>query len=180
MSQGVEIQLPMHVIFYAGIKGFELTYRKIGKAVAMGSVHGIDNESVGWSPSIDGAIAETAVARALGIWWDGGTRDKYDEPDIGNWIQVRSSRHDDGCLTVYAYNPKPHAYVFVSLARLMSEKTVRIAGWLYGHEAMKAEWWEEKRKGGAAYWAPQSALRPFDELIKIYTQTQYGTGQNRA
>jgi hypothetical protein len=118
--------------------------------------HGFDGD--GWGSHIEGAGGEMALAKALGVYWDGGVN-TFKRDDLPG-IQVRTrSRHDYELLVRSADSGDE---VFVLVTGQMPE--YRIHGWIRGADAKRAEW--EKCHGGRppAFFVPQGELKPMSTL----------------
>ena len=87
-----------------------------------------------WDRDINGALAEVAVAKWMGVFWS-GTVGRVDLPDVGN-LQVRSKTQDGDRLVVRPDDDD--ADIFVSV--LVQPPQYRLCGWLYGREAKREEW----------------------------------------
>lgn len=120
-------------------------------------LHGYDGE--GWSEHIEGACGEMAVAKMLGIFWDGSvnTWKAHDLPGL----QVRTRSRHDYDLTVRPNDDDEAHWVLVT-GRCPE---YRIHGWIAGADAKLPAW--SRTYGGrpAAYFVPQSELRGMDKLI---------------
>lgn len=116
----------------------------------------------GLSCHIVGALAELAVAKAFGIYWtpnvggnDHGTGDV-------EAFQVRASVQSDALLPIRDHDAEGDAFVFVT----GEPPCLTIRGWIWGREGMRDDWRCAPNGGPPAWMVPQSALRPFDELVR--------------
>lgn len=122
--------------------------------------HGLaDGVSRGWDLHVIGAIGEWATAKALGLYWS----DHLPGPgDIGK-LEVRSTPRPNGPLIVRPRDPDAVPFVLVA----GSPPVLRVVGWLAGAEAKVERWWRGDSERPGAYFVPQSALRPLDELVEV-------------
>jgi hypothetical protein len=128
----------------------------------LGAGHG--ERSYHWDRDITGAIAELAVAKALGCYWGGNSQDFGRIGDVGQ-LEVRGTRHPDGHLLVYMADPVEKPMVLV----IVGDRGARIAGYLppfAGREPRFLPPRGKLRDGTAVqWWVPQSALLPFEQLL---------------
>jgi hypothetical protein len=136
---------------------------------------GQKDSSLRWNPSVEGAMAEAAVAQYLDAFWSGARLGSIDKHDIGN-VEVRSTHHRDGHMHIYARNDDACPFVFVVTD--FGSLSCNIMGWIYARDAKRSEWIREGRPGGACYWVPQSALRPMEELRFILNEERYGKARD--
>ncbi len=105
-----------------------------------------------WSMDIEGALAELAVAKLLGVYWSGqqgvGTRDV-----LG--YEIRQTSYADGHLILHKSDTDDVRYLLVT-GQL---GTYDVRGYVYGHEGKREEFWSELQRGRPAFNVPQDALR---------------------
>jgi len=115
----------------------------------------------GWQNHAEGCLAEMAVAKWLGVYWNpdiGGVG----KGDVGE-IEVRATAVESYRLTVFDDDPgdKP----VVSVVGEVGKYTLR--GWVFGHEGKTPEYKKQaeicKMIGGANFVATAD-LRPMSEL----------------
>jgi hypothetical protein len=114
-----------------------------------------------WQIHVEGALGEVAVAKALNLYWDGSV-DTWKAPDIGDHIQVRCRSKEGDALIVR--DGDSDTEVFILVTGQAPKYTVR--GWLTGAEAKQEKWISNPGGRGAAFFVPQSELRPLSELPK--------------
>ena len=119
--------------------------------------------AISWTEEVDSVGAEFAVAKFLNQYPSGISR--VAAPDVGNFVQVRYSARDDGCLLVHlpeeGDNPD-HVFVFVT--GHVPEMDVR--GWAYGREAQRQEFWRRRPPpASSCFFVPQSELRDVSILM---------------
>jgi hypothetical protein len=112
----------------------------------------------GWGVHIEGAAAEMAVAKTLGIYWEGVWREiDRSRGDVGGY-QVRSTLRRDGCLILHPSDDDLAMFVLV----VGAAPKLRIAGQIRAVEGKQIEYWREGT-GRPAFFVPQSKLTPLQE-----------------
>lgn len=110
-----------------------------------------------WDADIEGAAAELAVCKALGVFWSGlevaGSDKRVGIPDAGG-VQVRSTRRLSGSLILHDGDADDDAFVLV-VGRV---PRLDIKGWIYGRDGKRADFWRSESVRCPAYFVPQSAL----------------------
>ncbi|MEY9179688.1 hypothetical protein [Bradyrhizobium sp. USDA 313] len=113
-----------------------------------------------WTPNVEGAAGEMAVAKVLGIYW---------QPIIGNHLaddvgpyQVRtniSRKHDDLCL-----RPKDRDdRLYISVLSFAPEFVV--LGFIKGADGKQQAWLRDgSPERPQCFYVPRTALRDLDEL----------------
>lgn len=109
---------------------------------------------------IAGALGELACAKALNIYWPGGV-DTFKAADLGANLQVRTRPKPE--LDLIVRDDDKDEDVFILVTGTLPKYTVR--GWIGGADAKQPQWKKNPNGWGAAYFIPQSALRPMDQLI---------------
>lgn len=118
--------------------------------------HGCTSE--GWSEHIEGACGEMAVAKMLGIYWDGSVN-TFKSNDLPG-LQIRTRSKDDYDLIVRKHDADDSIFVLVT-GRCPSY-TVR--GWARAGDVKKQEFERDYGGRAPAWFVPQSALHPIDTL----------------
>jgi hypothetical protein len=115
--------------------------------------HGLKRQ-VDASCHYDGACAELAAARALGVYWPASVN-SYGEPDLPPDWQVRGRSRHDYDLLVRPGDSDDHRFVLVT----GTAPSLRVVGWCYGKEAKRGEF--KRAYGGRpeAFFVPASSLR---------------------
>ena len=110
---------------------------------------------------IQGAHAELAVARGLGLKWDGRFFDLEEWFDWRNeghdvsGLEVRSTHHPHGSLILHPKDKDEAPFVLV----LTYEKpTYVLAGWSFGSAGKKDKYWRDVGYGRPCYYLPQRQL----------------------
>ena len=152
----------MRIAAQIGVERYLWQIRKYG-AAGGSSWHGVDNDKNGWQIHIDGACAELAVAKFLGIPYDGGMIGNLGEPDVGPY-QVRSTSYATGCLLVRDKDDPDEIFI-MAITKLPK---IILCGWMYGHEAKQDKFLTDKGNGRKkSYFVPQDQLRPMDTLQSV-------------
>jgi len=118
--------------------------------------HGFAGE--GWSEHVEGACGELAVARFLGIYWDGGIN-TFKKPDLPG-LQVRTRSRDSYDLIVRPGDSDLDRFVLVT-GRCPE---YQIRGWITGSNAKKSDYLQVYGGRPAAYFVPASALSSPDSM----------------
>lgn len=112
-----------------------------------------------WSTHIEGACGEMAVAKALGIYWN-GSMGRIDADDVGPY-QVRTTFDGGRCLLTHPDDKDDKPYILVT----GPAPDFVVRGWLFGRDTKLPEYWRDPSgKNRWAYFVPQSKLRPISEL----------------
>jgi hypothetical protein len=124
----------------------------------------------------DGAAAELAVALGLERSWTGVTaselrgcdstakewRDfKADGTDVEG-LEVRSTRHRNGCLILHDTDAADVPFV---LAIQVGSRAFHLAGYILPSDGRQRRWWKDVGYGRPAYYVPQRELCDIDELV---------------
>jgi hypothetical protein len=118
--------------------------------------HGYEGE--GWSEHIEGACGELAVAKLLGVFWDGSVN-TWKSCDLPG-LQIRTRSRPDYDLIVRPSDDSDSPWVLVT--GKCPKYAVR--GWILGRDAKKQGWLRTYAGRPAAYFVPSNALRPLNEL----------------
>jgi len=130
--------------------------RRDGKVVA--NSIGID---------LQGARSELAVAKALGLKWDGKflrneawLKWRVEGHDVGP-LEIRSTHHPNGRLLLHPKDPDESPFILV----LTHKRPVYIlAGWYFGRDGKKNEWWWDPGYGRPCYFVPREQMKPMSTL----------------
>jgi len=133
------------------------------------------------SLDVKNACAECAVAVATNRSWAG------EFSGLSNWkiwkklgldikgLEVRTTSFVLGSLTVSESDADDHVFVLV-IDR--DSPTFALAGWIFGAEAKKSEYWNTSDSLMPSFQVPQSALHPCWDL-RIEPEGQVGTGERK-
>lgn len=150
-----EIQLSNHNLQTAGLVGVGRHIKGIKKE----GQYGCNNVAVGWQVNCDGACGEMALAKYLGVFWD-GNMGNFQAADVGA-LQVRTNPNAWGDLMLHPKDKDEDIFVLI-LSDKMPSYTLR--GWIYGHEGKLQKWWRDGAKGRPAFFVPQSELHDMSTL----------------
>ncbi len=122
-----------------------------------------------WDAHIEGACAELAVARHLGLYWHALVRSVDPAapcPDVGSNIQVKrrpadpSGRKIDLRLNDADLDECPYVLVVGNAPRY------QIRGWILGRNGKRKEW-SDPGDGRPCYFVPCDQLRPMPDLVEM-------------
>jgi hypothetical protein len=153
-----EVMLPQHLVRYAALVGVERMLAGMTKPGRYGAI-----QEDGWRLNIIGACGEAAVAKYLGVYWDGAIGD-FSAKDVGA-IQTRANGRENGDLILHHSDNNEDVFILIIAARL---PTVNLAGWILGGEGKRLRFWREaspSRPGRPAFFVPQAALNPMEALL---------------
>ena len=106
-----------------------------------------------WGIDIEASLAELAVAKAFGLYWERFADTPSElEGDVGR-LQVRSTWRDNGRLILHREDKDDAAFVLVT----GRAPTYTIRGWIAGAKGKQEQWWNEG-DGRPAFFVPQDAL----------------------
>lgn len=115
-----------------------------------------------WDRDIEGAGAEMAVAKAIGLYWQPVVADPATLPgDVGQ-LQVRTTSRPDGSLILHPSDPDDARFYLVT--GLMPH--YHIAGSIIGGIGKDAEYWRENVPH-PAFFVPQEALAPVELEVEV-------------
>jgi hypothetical protein len=124
----------------------------------LGHSYGADPETR-WQRQIAGALAEVAVAKHFGRYWNGCCGVSAQDV-IG--LEVRYSRLDNSCLLIKKNDRPDDRFVLVTG---LAPEGFAFRGWLYAREGQLPKYWEDRSGcNRPAFFVPQSVLRPMEEL----------------
>lgn len=109
-----------------------------------------------WAIDIQAAGAELAIAKAIGRYWT-DTAEPDAHGDVGDGVQVRWTKRENGCLLLHPTDPDAHVYVLVTGEMPVFE----VPGWIRGAHGKDERFWREMT-GRPAFFVPQEALRAFE------------------
>jgi len=120
---------------------------------------------------VQGAKTESAVAKGLGVRWDGEVfsleeflRNRQSYFDVGGEVEVRSTKYSNGRLIIKKHDKDDAPFVLVIVR---GNNTYDLMGWCYGREGKRQEWWLEMGYGLPQYYVPQSELKPIEDLQEL-------------
>lgn len=113
-----------------------------------------------------GALAEMAVAKALGRAWDGKffeISDWLKWREVGNdvsGLEIRSTKHKNGRLIIHPRDKDYAPFILV----VQNKDDFELVGWIYGLEGKKQEYFADVGYGRPCYYAPREILRDIKTL----------------
>lgn len=124
--------------------------------------HGFNGETE-WEKDIQAAAAEMAVAKLLGLYWDGLTGPPGDSPDVGPY-GVRHTTCETGKLIIRD-SDGPRKYILV----IGKIPNFRVIGWIESADARTHPEWKETLGSGRppAVCVPQLFLHDLAELPEL-------------
>jgi hypothetical protein len=120
--------------------------------------HGFDGLE-GWTVHIEGAAGEMAVAKALGLFWNGSLNTFKTQADVQR-LEVRTRSKHYYELLIRPNDDSDALFVLVT----GRAPDFEVKGWIRGSEAKKQEWLQNHGGRPPAYFVPHDALRQLDEL----------------
>lgn len=119
--------------------------------------HGYEGD--GWGNHIEGAMGEIALAKHLGVYWDGSIN-TFKANDLPG-LQVRTRSRPTYELIIRKDDSPDERFVLVT-GRCPN---YTIQGWIAGRDGMQEQWLAAHGGRAPAYFVPHSALRPISELF---------------
>lgn len=130
------------------------------RAIVNGSRHAYGMSGAGWSEDIEGACAEMALAKALGIYWSNQLADRPNKkPDVGGF-EVRLGSKDHYRLVIRKNDDDAARVAFLTGIR----GEYRIRGWVIAGEVKRPEFWRSEAGREPQFYVPHSCLRPPETL----------------
>jgi hypothetical protein len=112
-----------------------------------------------WQIDIEGACAELAAAKALGVYWKNPLIDHVGGSDDLEGLGIRSTRHPQGGLTIYTSDPDDRPFVLVRGKAGQYD----LVGWAYGRDGKRQDYWRPDFRQ-PAYVIPGDQLQPLASL----------------
>lgn len=110
-----------------------------------------EKKELAWQRHIEGALAECALAKYLGVYW---SKRPHNEPDVGD-VDVRVTHWMSGNLRMDNKDKDDRKYYL--LTGLNGEYIIR--GWLLGRDGKQPKYWGTKDPDRPpCYWIPQQDL----------------------
>lgn len=106
-----------------------------------------------WETDINGALAEIAVAKAYGVYWNPSVN-VGKAADVGI-IQVRSNTRKNGHLIIRKSDKDDEPFMLV----ICQNPEFHLVGWMYAKDAKVPEFYRPANKFGVeAWWVDQDRL----------------------
>jgi hypothetical protein len=113
--------------------------------------HGAGNKN-DWQLHIEGALGEMALAKHLGVYWDG--KGKMRAPDVGA-IDVRTRSKHSYDLIVHDRDDDAR---YINLLT-GGNGQYRVHGGIHARDAKQERYWKDPAGGRPAYFVPQAHLQ---------------------
>lgn len=118
---------------------------------------------------MQGCLGELAVAKALGLPWDGKF---FNDAEWQAWrlsghdvsgLEVRSTRWRSGRLILHRDDNDDLPFILV---RAGENAMFEIVGWYWARDGKREEWWQDVRRNRPCFYVPNHLLRPMSDLLK--------------
>lgn len=154
----MHIQLTSSEIMQGALVGVmrQVQNLKVGRKDAYGA-----EQEQGWQYHLEGALGEMAVAKALGIYWNGNLSDLDASDMFAGRIEVRTTSHPRGRLIMHDKDKDDHVYILA----IGVNGSYRIQGCITGRDGKKPEYWVKGKR--PAYFVPWEALSPVKTVIGL-------------
>jgi hypothetical protein len=117
-----------------------------------------------------GCLGEWVVSKVLRLPWDGmflpsaaWQKWRRDGHDVGP-LEVKATDRASGHLLIPEFNSERSPYVFVVVTDRPTEQACVVAGWCWGQDAKKVEYWKKGDYEHPYFEVPNRCLRPIEEL----------------
>ena len=169
MEKHIEIELTWSELITGAMVGVMRRVQSLKRAYK-----GAQKRDLGapqWQRDIEGALAELAVHRCLGIYWpcslDWIRKGKtVAAPDMLEDIHIKGTAHANGRLIVRPEeDPKEGRYILVIHK---NDRVKTIVGWINGADAASPDYLDNPNSAGEAYFVPQDHLNGFDKMNGHY------------
>lgn len=118
------------------------------------------SDDKGWQLHIEGCMGEYAVAKALGIFWNGNLGN-LKAPDVGSLqVRTRSKHHWD--LILHESDPDDDAFILVT----GTNGKYTLQGWIFARDGKLSRYLKDPAGGREAFFVPQSALIDMAYLMR--------------
>jgi len=165
--------------WYEAVTAAEVGIRRELNARRKGSPDSVyKDDTASWGTHAEAAGAEMAVAKALGLYWDGSVNVGRREDIPGTSLDVRWNQHPGR--TSCKVKPRDTGII---LAVRGNSPDYELLGWIRADEAKRAEWLAPPRLDYPPIWlVPQSSLsQDFGDLARqlrnLASQAELGLGQ---
>jgi hypothetical protein len=141
--------------------------QRVAFNIAEGRQNRYGHDGLGWDVHCDGACAEYAAAKYFhnGLWTP-STTELDTAGDLGDGLQVRSTKWSSGRLIVHDADAGDHRFVLA----IVDLPRVRLVGWISGADAKRPEYMDDPTHSGRdAYFVPQRKLHPLPQKVLLPT-----------
>jgi hypothetical protein len=112
-----------------------------------------------------GCMGEIAVARHLGITWEGTVNTFHTRPDVGPF-DVRTTNRRNGCLIIRDNDDPDVPVVLVYGSGTNDDPVMWLVGWMYGRDARRPEWLRDPHGKRPSWFVPAAKLRPIPDTVR--------------
>jgi hypothetical protein len=147
--------------------GSEVGKLRMLASIRRGSAHRYGMDRQGWTEHIEGACAELAVAKTLGVYWDGSVDTFKGRPDLPG-VEVRWRSRPEWDLIVRPDDDPDAWFVLV----VGSCPTYTVVGAMQGRDARRDEWSRDYGGRPPAWFVPQAHLLPIEAMGYGRTTTE--------
>lgn len=145
----MKVELTMPEIMQAAQVGVMRRMQRLRSGIPL--PHGL-KEGSEWQLMIEGALSECALAKFLGIYWEGCG--EINGVDVGE-VDVRSTRYDSGKLIIHKSDASDRKYYLLT----GKEGKYIVRGWIWGYEAKQDKYYKSMVEGRPPeYFVPQEDL----------------------
>lgn len=131
----IECTLTSYEIWMAGSVGLSRNINSLKRGSK--NTYGLEGLN-DWQIHIEGALGEIALAKTLGMYWDGSVDTFKNKGDVGI-LEVRTTSKHTNCLLLREKDdPKKIYWLVTGIC-----PTYRIQGWLKGEDGMKSEFFRQ-------------------------------------
>jgi len=109
-----------------------------------------------WQLHVEGALGEMALAKHLGIYWDG--KGQMRAPDVGCFDVRTRSRHTYDLIVHERDDDDRYIYLLTG-----GNGVYRFHGGIYARDAKDERYWRDPAGGRPAYFVPQNKLGVINE-----------------
>jgi len=155
-SQGAKVGLPKDEMLYGALVGCTRQIDNVWKPNLKNTYDAPPEQAFQFH--VLGALGEMAVAKHYDLFWSGALGD-YKAHDVGG-AQVRTTAKPDGCLIVHARDADSDPFIFV----VQDKWNFWLRGWILGKDAKQLRFWRTQGVRTPAFFVPQDALLPIEEL----------------
>jgi len=146
---GVNIKLSLAEMQIAAQVGIQRQIQNLKNGAVPAYGAGSKND---WQLHVEGALGEMALAKHLGVYWDG--KGEMRAPDVGN-IDVRTRSKHSYDLIVHDRD-EDDRYIYLLTG---GNGQYRFHGGIYARDAKQERYWKDPAGGRPAYFVPQAELQ---------------------
>lgn len=132
----------------------QITNLRDGRQDAYGA-----QKDLGWQLHLEGACGEMAFAKYAGIYWSGALGN-LSADDVGEF-QIRTATRPTDSLILHPKDPDDRIFVLL----IGTAPTYQLRGWIHARDGKNTRYWRDPLGNRAAFFVPQSALKPMRQLF---------------